>query len=374
MKLFLIIVIVGAVAYFGYRKYQESQEVDTSFTGRAFMDPEEYEQMEAERLAAEEQAGKEADAPKPEKQTRRPGIKKAAVAAESEAPAGNVPHRKKFQVKDTVQLLVVEDNQKDAEALRGLLTQAGAKVLIAETGIRCLEMTKETAFDMIFVSRYLHRMDGVQTVHNMRRNEGFLSKDAPVYAVLPKDSEEPAIFFEKEGFAGTLRKPVGNYSLQQALIDGLPAEKVLADDAQKKHISDMAGQERTLQEAGVLLSVGLKNFTGSMTEFKKAADKYCEDYEEASGSLMDSLYGGNAREYMDKARELRNASEKIGALYLADMFDDHVNMAKNDDMEIAEASWRTLELEWEGVVAGLGKWLGKTDLISGATDVLSDEE
>jgi hypothetical protein len=77
---------------------------------------------------------------------------------------------------------------------------------------------------------------------------------------------------------------------------------------------------------------------------------------------------------MDKARELRNASEKIGALYLADMFDDHVNMAKNDDMEIAEASWRTLELEWEGVVAGLGKWLGKTDLISGATDVLSDEE
>jgi hypothetical protein len=56
------------------------------------------------------------------------------------------------------------------------------------------------------------------------------------------------------------------------------------------------------------------------------------------------------------------------------MFDDHVNMAKNDDMEIAEASWRTLELEWEGVVAGLGKWLGKTDLISGATAVLSDKE
>ena len=73
---------------------------------------------------------------------------------------------------------------------------------------------------------------------------------------------------------------------------------------------------------------------------------------------------------MNMMRSCREAARKIGAVYLADCFDDHVNMAKADTLDVAESNWQALVSEWEKVVAGISAWRGKTNEVSNSTDVL----
>ena len=87
--------------------------------------------------------------------------------------------------------------------------------------------------------------------------------------------------------------------------------------------------------------------------------------------MIDALYSSKNKEYMEYARNMRDAARKLGAIYLSDCFDDHVNMAKDDSLEVAEINWRTLVAEWENVVSGFADWLGKSSVQLGSTDILT---
>ena len=62
--------------------------------------------------------------------------------------------------------------------------------------------------------------------------------------------------------------------------------------------------------------------------------------------------------YMNTARDLRDKVDGLGAAYLADMFDDHVNIAKEDSLEVAAMNWRNLVQKWREVTDSFEIWLG----------------
>ena len=70
--------------------------------------------------------------------------------------------------------------------------------------------------------------------------------------------------------------------------------------------------------------------------------------------------------YMEVVRELREESRELGAIHLADIFDDHVNLAKEDTLEVAQENWKTLLAEWRYVVVGMADWLGKQEYVQSA--------
>ena len=62
---------------------------------------------------------------------------------------------------------------------------------------------------------------------------------------------------------------------------------------------------------------------------------------------------------MNGTREVREKAKLIGARYLADLFDDHVNMSKDDSLDVAEAIWGKALIAWERVVHGIAMYLGR---------------
>ena len=108
-----------------------------------------------------------------------------------------------------------------------------------------------------------------------------------------------------------------------------------------------------------------------MEEYKKEAGQFVDDYEVISSDMIDALYSGKNSEYMEFARNMREASRKLGAMHLCDCFDDHVNMAKEDNLDVAESNWRYLTGEWETVVSGLAAWLGKSSVALASTEILA---
>jgi len=253
-----------------------------------------------------------------------------------------------------------------------MIDQTGCFITSVSSGIECLDAVSKDKYDLIILGRNMPRMDGVQTLNNIKNNSANRSKDAKIYVVLEEKSDEPDIFFENAGFNGIIRKPIDRTILQNIIISLVP-KKMLPDDEELiEDIKSNARDAEALKSSGIRLLTALsENYKGDMEEYKKEAGQFVDDYEVISSDMIDALYSGKNSEYMEFARNMREASRKLGAMHLCDCFDDHVNMAKEDNLDVAESNWRYLTGEWETVVSGLAAWLGKSSVALASTEILA---
>ena len=104
-------------------------------------------------------------------------------------------------------------------------------------------------------------------------------------------------------------------------------------------------------------------YKGDIEEYRKAATAFVKCYDLNKDKAFDALALNDKDKYMDVVRELRETSRELGAIHLADIFDDHVNLAKEDTLEVAQENWKKLISEWKYVVAGMADWLGKPEYV-----------
>ena len=135
------------------------------------------------------------------------------------------------------------------------------------------------------------------------------------------------------------------------------------DERTIEYINDLAENTKRLKRCDVRLSTGLLKHDGDMEAYKASAAKFCSSYDESKNKALDALLLDEKMKYMDEVRELREQARLLGAILLADIFDDHVNMAKDDTLEVANKNWKNLVSEWKYVVAGMADWLGKPEYI-----------
>ena len=254
-----------------------------------------------------------------------------------------------------------------------MIDQTGCFITSVSSGIECMDEISRDKYDLILLARNMPRMDGIQTLNNMKNSPMNKSKDAKVYVILGEKVDEPDIFFENAGFDGIIRKPIDRTILQNIIISLVPSKMLPDDEELLEEIKKDAEDAEVLKGCGVRLLEALKNFGGDIDAYKEAASKFCDDYEIVSSDMIDALFSGKNTDYMNFSRDMRESSRKIGAAYLADCFDDHVNMSKDDSLDVAESNWHSLVNEWENVVSGLAGWLGKTSIQLGSTEVLTSD-
>ena len=268
-------------------------------------------------------------------------------------------------------VLLVDADSDERIMVERMIDQTGCFITSVSSGIECLDQISKDKYDLIILARNMPRMDGVQTLNNIKHNSANHSKDAKTYVILDEKIDEPDIYFENAGFDGIIRKPIDRTILQNIIISLVPSKMLPDDEELLSEIKSNAKDAETLKKSGVRFLEALKEFKGDLTEYKKKAGQFVDDYEIVSSDMIDALYSSKNKEYMEYARNMRDAARKLGAIYLSDCFDDHVNMAKDDSLEVAEINWRTLVAEWENVVSGFADWLGKSSVQLGSTDILT---
>lgn len=158
--------------------------------------------------------------------------------------AEDYSYRSKFCAPEA-KILVVDDNAMNRKVLRNLLKETQIQVTDAGSGMECLRLVQEHHYDLIFLDHMMPEMDGIETLHEMRKLTDFPCKDTPIVVLTANAVAGAKEKYLSEGFDDFLSKPVVPEKLEQMIQKMLP-EKLLS----KEPIS-MQGQ----LEAGILESL-----------------------------------------------------------------------------------------------------------------------
>jgi diguanylate cyclase len=124
-------------------------------------------------------------------------------------------------------LLIVEDSQDSREALRAVLQQLGAEVLVAGDGREALEIVAERTPDLVLCDLRMPVMDGFEFVRELHR----APVSPPVVAISGLASEADRERTREAGFEAHIKKPFDEATVAAAIAaalrhrHGRPAEK-----------------------------------------------------------------------------------------------------------------------------------------------------
>lgn len=134
-------------------------------------------------------------------------------------------YQRTFEAPD-VRVLVVDDNEMNRVVVQKILKNTKVQIDTAESGAKCLELTRIKQYHVIFMDHLMPGMDGEETLAQIRRQKNGLCSQSPVIALTA--NAEPGI--EKQylakGFDGYLVKPVNSIKLEETLLSFLPDELV----------------------------------------------------------------------------------------------------------------------------------------------------
>ena len=146
-------------------------------------------------------------------------------------------YRQSFEAPDA-RILVVDDNSTNLLVVKKLLRDTRVRIDAVESGREALKKTLETQYHLIFMDHMMPEMDGIECLHEIRRQVGGLCRDTKVVALTANAGSETQALYVKEGFDGYLLKPVNGDELERELLRTLPRELIRVIDADLAEAED----------------------------------------------------------------------------------------------------------------------------------------
>lgn len=259
-------------------------------------------------------------------------------------------------------VLVADDRANDRDAVKAALEKIGVQVTAASSGVECLEKARKDKFNIILVSDSMRMMDSVQVLRNLKNSSDNKNRDTYVYALVKDNGFVNEGDFKVRGFEGILRKPIGPDCLYRIVIDKASPAMLPDDEELIDEIKLRAAHEDIFSAAGLSFTNSLSGCDDNILMLQNKVLKFLELSEKIETGIEELLKANDTDEYMKDARTMRDISWKIGAMHLGDMFDDHVNMAKDDGLDVAEKHLKKLRREWERTVNALRRWIDSQDI------------
>ena len=129
-------------------------------------------------------------------------------------------YREKWQAKGA-RILVVDDVETNLMVAKNLLKNTGIQIDTAKSGIECLKMTTENAYHLILLDHMMPDMDGVETLHRLKKRGGVNAK-TPVVVSTANAISGAAKEYLAEGFDDYIMKPATGKELEEMVLKFLP--------------------------------------------------------------------------------------------------------------------------------------------------------
>jgi len=268
----------------------------------------------------------------------------------------------------TAHILAVDDVKVNLDVISGLLKLTKVNIDTVTSGDACLELVMDKKYDLILMDHMMPKMDGVETLHYLKRTKENKSIDAPVIALTANAIVGAKEKYLEWGFDDYLSKPVQSVALENCLIKYLPKEKVqllTAEEAEEllNASSDEGKAVNTITSNNTQNVENSENESGILRKLDfldtETGLSYCLDEESYTGILntyieedkRDEIIKCYENKQMDDYRILvhavKSTSLYIGAIMLSDM-------AKAQEAACIEENWEFVEEHHEELVTTYG--------------------
>ena len=120
-------------------------------------------------------------------------------------------------------ILVVEDNAKELQIIKGLLKPTRVFVTNAKTAEECIEKIKFNDFYLVFVDATMPGIDDKEILDEIRE----IKPDMPVFALTSNLSLAGEEYYKSMGYNGLLPKPLSPADLENTIKSVLPENIML---------------------------------------------------------------------------------------------------------------------------------------------------
>ncbi len=130
-----------------------------------------------------------------------------------------------LQVRD-VTTLIVDDNKINLMVEEIVMKKYGMKVDIAESGREAIEKSKNTQYDLILMDQMMPEMDGIETMHAIRKINDLYDK-TPIIMVTANAIVGVEEEMLEDRFDGFVTKPIEMEKMRGLLLQLLPKDKII---------------------------------------------------------------------------------------------------------------------------------------------------
>ncbi len=123
-------------------------------------------------------------------------------------------------------ILLVEDNEINAEVALALMEPLAMQIDIAQNGQEALDKIKEKQYDLIFMDHMMPVKDGVEATRELRQMEDTYCQNLPVIALSANALVESQKEFTEAGMNDFLAKPISMEDVCRILKKWLPKDKI----------------------------------------------------------------------------------------------------------------------------------------------------
>ncbi|MCH5255523.1 MAG: response regulator, partial [Lachnospiraceae bacterium] len=253
-------------------------------------------------------------------------------------------HKKGSFEAPEAKVLVVDDNNMNLLVFKALLKRTKMNIATADSGKKCLELVKKDSFHIIFMDHMMPDMDGVETLHEIRKLTDSPNVKTPVIALTGNALSGAKEFYLQEGFTDFVTKPVEGEQLERMIVSYLPEELVQMQKKEQGGIKQAEVQETVskddsknekflrLEEKGFHTKKGMIYCSDDEKYYEEMLLQFAKEAESKITNIQTLFQEENIKNYQINVHDLKSASKMLGADTLSEMAKDAEKAARNQDI------------------------------------------
>lgn len=255
--------------------------------------------------------------------------------------------------------LIVDDSEVNLLVTKELLNQYNIKSHMVSNGYEALDKIRDYHYDIIFIDHMMPGMDGVETLKQIRQQEGEYF-DTPIVALTAN-----AVFGVKEqllaeGFDYYLAKPILNHELEKMLLFYFQNKVVASSDtAPQGYEESLSFVKEDLKKIGIEMDVGMECCSNNLLLYQEILNLAVEAYQEKSTEFMQFHASGDYKNYITAVHGLKGSMQLLGAKHLGKQAEKLENDLKENRIEGLTKRHHKLMAEYSQIVYGIYDFLKK---------------
>ena len=232
---------------------------------------------------------------------------------------------------DAKKILIVDDNKINIKVAENFLKPYNYDIDTVLSGTDAINKVKDTKYDLIFMDDMMPFINGVETLHELEKLDGF---NTPVVALTANAVEGAREHYLSEGFYEYIAKPIDKKILDDVL------NKVFGTQ-NKTSKEETKGNIEYLKSMGVNIDASLE-LLGDVETYNETLDEFNSGIKEKIINLKKYMETGDIENYTILVHSLKSDCKYLGFVELANMAYEHELKGKAKDIQYIKDNFEIL--------------------------------